>query len=97
VIAYTGPATFIQNDREVQVNCRIETHQETIEVGRGESLPGLQSWDGSWWSPEPRYTLEAGSATLQLFDGSKGDILLNIRQRNGDEEGTFQGSGETPV
>lgn len=95
---YNGPATIIQGGREVAVECSIAAYQEMVEAG-GELLEGLKSWDGTWWDPDPEYSLELDEATIRFPDGRQGQILIRDMQVRmpGGEHGSLLGSGGLPA
>ncbi len=95
---YSGPATISQGGNEVAVECEIAKHQQMIPAG-DELLEGLISWDGTWWDPNPPFTLEIDEATIRLDNGGEGQILVNHMQTGmpSGEHGTFAGNGGLPA
>jgi hypothetical protein len=92
---YSGAATIEQADHVVLVMCEIHEHRDTIETGL-EPLQGHTSWEGSWWSPDPPYTLEAGGATITLTDGRTGDMTITTLTIGESLYGSFLGTGSLP-
>ena len=96
---YSGPATIRQRGSDVAVQCSITAYQDMVDVGGGDLLEGLKSWEGTWWDPEPQYTLDLDEATIRLPNGREGHIIIGDMQVRmpGGEHGTLRGSGALPA
>ena len=95
---YSGAATISQAGNDVAVQCSISAYQDMIPAGN-ELLEGLMSWDGTWWDPDPQYTLQTDDATISLHDGREGRIIIGDMQIGvpGAERGTLRGNGALPA
>lgn len=70
---YQGDATIIQDDKRIAVVCDYRAETERIYVGPEETVPGMRSWQGTLATHQ---SLNLGNATLELPDGSTGNVII---------------------